>query len=100
MDVIESEPELWNCSDSGLLERCCDPGLRSASHPVTFRATMNPERLNILCVSWKPASPPRSGAQARMHGLMTRLASRHDLTAVMLVDDEFDLEECRRAMQT
>ena len=60
---------------------------------------MNPERLNILCVSQMPASPPRFGAQARMHGLMTELARRHDLTAVMLVDDEFDIEECRRAMQ-
>jgi len=46
-----------------------------------------------------PASPPRFGAQARMHGLMTQLARRHDLTAVMLVDDEFDADECRRAMQ-
>jgi glycosyltransferase involved in cell wall biosynthesis len=46
-----------------------------------------------------PASPPRFGAQARVHGLMTQLARRHDLTAVMLVDDEFDVEECRRAMQ-
>jgi glycosyltransferase involved in cell wall biosynthesis len=31
---------------------------------------------------------------------MTQLARRHDLTAAMLVDDEFDAEECRRAMQT
>jgi polysaccharide biosynthesis protein PslH len=46
-----------------------------------------------------PASPPRFGAQARVHGLMTKLARRHDLTAVMLVDDEFDLAECRGAMQ-
>ena len=46
-----------------------------------------------------PASPPRFGAQARLHGLMTQLAQRHDLTAVMLVDDEFDIEECRLAMQ-
>jgi polysaccharide biosynthesis protein PslH len=46
-----------------------------------------------------PASPPRFGAQARVHGLMTLLARSHDLTAVMLVDDEFDAEECRRAMQ-
>jgi len=46
-----------------------------------------------------PASPPRFGAQARIHGLMTQLARRHDLTAAMLVDDEFDAEECRRAMQ-
>jgi glycosyltransferase involved in cell wall biosynthesis len=30
---------------------------------------------------------------------MTQLARRHDLTAAMLVDDEFDIEECRRAMQ-
>jgi len=60
---------------------------------------MTPERLNILWVSQMPASPPRFGAQARIHGLMTELARRHDLTAVMLVDDEFDIEECRRAMQ-
>jgi glycosyltransferase involved in cell wall biosynthesis len=60
---------------------------------------MNPQRLNILCVSQMPPSPPRFGAQARMHGLMTQLARHHDLTAVMLVDKEFDIEECRRAMQ-
>jgi glycosyltransferase involved in cell wall biosynthesis len=59
---------------------------------------MSPERLNILFVSQIPASPPRFGAQARMHGLMTELARRHDLTAVMLVDEEFDIAECRRAM--
>jgi polysaccharide biosynthesis protein PslH len=60
---------------------------------------MSPERLSILYVSHMPASPPRFGAQARVHGLMTELARRHDLTAAMLVDDEFDAEECRRAMQ-
>ena len=57
------------------------------------------KRLSILHVSQMPASPPRFGAQARMHGLMTQLARRHDLTAVTLVDDEFDIEECRLAMQ-
>jgi polysaccharide biosynthesis protein PslH len=41
---------------------------------------MSPERLNILFVSHMPASPPRFGAQARVHGLMTQLARRHDLT--------------------
>ena len=46
-----------------------------------------------------PASPPRFGAQARVHGLITELARRHDLMAAVLVDDEFDPEECRRAMQ-
>jgi glycosyltransferase involved in cell wall biosynthesis len=30
---------------------------------------------------------------------MTQLARRHDLTAVTLVDGEFDADECRRAMQ-
>lgn len=59
---------------------------------------MSPERLSILCVSQMPASPPRFGAQARVHGLMTQLAQRHDLTAVMLVDHEFDAEECRQSM--
>jgi glycosyltransferase involved in cell wall biosynthesis len=60
---------------------------------------MTAERLNILYVSQMPAGPPRFGAQARIHGLMTELARHHDLTAVMLVDDEFDIEECRHAMQ-
>src|SRR5262245_46864438 len=60
---------------------------------------MSPERLSILYVSQMPASPPRFGAQARLHGLMTQLARRHDLTALILLDDEFDAEECRRAMQ-
>ncbi|MGY3451445.1 glycosyltransferase involved in cell wall biosynthesis [Bradyrhizobium sp. USDA 4353] len=60
---------------------------------------VNPRRLNILSVSHMPASPPRFGAQARMHGLMTQLARRHDLTAVTLVDDAFDIDECQRAMQ-
>jgi len=60
---------------------------------------MNGQRLDILCVSQMPASPPRFGAQARMHGLMTQLARCHDLTAVMLVDDAFDIEECRGAMR-
>src|SRR5262245_25084408 len=60
---------------------------------------MTRECLSILYVSPMPASPPRFGAQARMHGLMTQLARRHDLTAVMLIDNSFDLDECRRAMQ-
>jgi glycosyltransferase involved in cell wall biosynthesis len=60
---------------------------------------MLPERLNILFVAQTPASPPRFGAQARMHGLMSKLARIHDLTAAVLVDEEFDAEECRRAMQ-
>jgi glycosyltransferase involved in cell wall biosynthesis len=60
---------------------------------------MNPDRRKILFVSQIPPSPPRFGAQARLHGLMTELAKRHDLTAVVLIDEEFDLDECRRTMQ-
>jgi glycosyltransferase involved in cell wall biosynthesis len=60
---------------------------------------MTPERLDILYVCQMPASPPRFGAQARIHGLMTQLARGHNLTAAMLVDDEFDADECRQAMQ-
>ena len=59
---------------------------------------MNRARLSILYLSQMPPSPPRFGAQARMHGLMSTLARHDDITAVSLVDDEFDLEECRRAM--
>jgi glycosyltransferase involved in cell wall biosynthesis len=66
---------------------------------VAQTKSMSPERLNILYVSQMPASPPRSGAQARVHGLMTQLARRHDLTAAIVVDEEFDADECRRAMQ-
>jgi polysaccharide biosynthesis protein PslH len=60
---------------------------------------MCPERLDILCVSQIPASPPRFGAQARIHGLTTQLARRHDVTAAILIGDEFDAQECRRAME-
>jgi glycosyltransferase involved in cell wall biosynthesis len=60
---------------------------------------MNSQRLKILFVSPMPASPPRFGAQARMHGLLSELGRRHDVTAVVLVDKEFDIEECRHAMQ-
>src|SRR5262249_38475751 len=61
---------------------------------------MTRECLSILHVSPVPASPPRFGAQARIHGLMTQLARRHHLTAAMLIDDQFfDADECRRAMK-
>jgi polysaccharide biosynthesis protein PslH len=60
---------------------------------------MTTERLRILCVSPLPPSPPRFGAQARIHGLMAQLGRRHELSAVCLVDKEFDVEECQRAMR-
>src|SRR5262249_15178645 len=79
--------------------RCDGPSLVKQCHMEAKSGSMSPERLSILYVSQMPPSPPRFGAQARVHGLMTQLARRHELTAVMLVDDEFDAEECRRAMQ-
>jgi hypothetical protein len=77
----------------------CSRGATTSSLGDRRFKFMSPERLNILYVTPMPASPPRFGAQARMHGLMTELARRHDLTAAVLVDDEFDAGECRRAMQ-
>src|SRR6516162_3682942 len=86
----------------------CDPeAVRDGNTAVLPRlgpnsqtsGSMSSERLKILFVSHMPASPPRCGAQARVHGLMTQLGRHHDLTAVMLIDDEFDLEECRLAIQ-
>jgi glycosyltransferase involved in cell wall biosynthesis len=61
---------------------------------------MTLEHLSILYVSPVPSSPPRFGAQARMHGLMIQLARRHEVTAVALIDDVLlDADECRRAME-
>src|SRR4051812_25612878 len=74
-------------------------GLAASGYRPRTRS-MSPTHLSILYVSHMPASPPRFGAQARIHGLMTQLARRHDLTAVMLIDDEMDFEDCRQAMQT
>lgn len=45
------------------------------------------ERLKVLLVSPMAPSPPRFGAQARTHGLLSNLAQRHDLSAVVLHDD-------------
>jgi polysaccharide biosynthesis protein PslH len=63
------------------------------------RARQSPERLSIRYVSQMPCSPPRFGAHARVHGLITQFARHHDLTAVPLVDDAFDAEECQQAIQ-
>lgn len=57
-----------------------------------------PERLRLLFVSPMPPSPPRFGAQARTHGLLSRLGRRHDVTAVCLFDPEFEQEACTRGL--
>jgi glycosyltransferase involved in cell wall biosynthesis len=60
---------------------------------------MLPERLRILYVSPMPPSPPRAGAQARMHGLISSLARRHEITVLSLFDEDFDPEDCRRGLR-
>lgn len=59
---------------------------------------MSVEKLRILNVSQMPASPPRFGAQARIHGLMTELAKHHSLTALAIADAA-EIDECRRHMK-
>jgi polysaccharide biosynthesis protein PslH len=44
-------------------------------------------RLNVLLVSPMAPSPPRFGAQARAHGLLSNLAKHHDLSAIVLHED-------------
>jgi len=56
-------------------------------------------RLNILHVCHIPAGPPRFGAQARIHGLLSEISKRHTVTAVSLIDEEFDAAESLRHMQ-
>jgi glycosyltransferase involved in cell wall biosynthesis len=46
------------------------------------------ERLKVLLVSPMAPSPPRFGAQARTHGLLSNLGVHHDLTAIVLHDDD------------
>jgi glycosyltransferase involved in cell wall biosynthesis len=54
-------------------------------------------RLRLLVVSQAPPSPPRFGAQVRMHGLLTALAERHDLSVVSCAEPAL-VEEARRAL--
>jgi glycosyltransferase involved in cell wall biosynthesis len=49
---------------------------------------MATEPLRVLLLSPMAPSPPRFGAQARTHGLLTNLAQHHEITAVIVYDDE------------
>jgi polysaccharide biosynthesis protein PslH len=49
---------------------------------------MHSERLSVLLVSPMAPSPPRFGAQARTHGLLSELAKNHDVSAIILHEDE------------
>ncbi len=57
-----------------------------------------PARLRILYVSQVPPGPPRYGAQVRIHGLMTAMAERHEVSSVCRAASEAEAERARRAM--
>ena len=61
---------------------------RSTSRPPQY-----PRRVAYAA---QPAALWRSGKNPWADD---RMAQRHDLTAAILIDDEFDAEECRRALQ-
>jgi glycosyltransferase involved in cell wall biosynthesis len=63
-------------------------------------ARLSYRRMKILCVTPWPPSPPRTGAQARMHGLTAKLALRHDVTVISLIEDPFDRETAARSLGT
>jgi glycosyltransferase involved in cell wall biosynthesis len=57
-----------------------------------------PARLRVLYVTQVPPSPPRYGAQVRIHGLMTALAERHEVSAVCCAASEVEAESARATM--
>jgi sugar transferase (PEP-CTERM/EpsH1 system associated) len=54
-------------------------------------------RLSLLYVSQVPPSPPRFGAQVRMHGLMTAMAERHEVSVACCAEPD-ELPRARRAL--
>jgi glycosyltransferase involved in cell wall biosynthesis len=54
-------------------------------------------RLSLLYVSQVPPSPPRFGAQVRMHGIMTAMAERHDVSVACCAEPD-ELPRARRAL--
>lgn len=61
---------------------------------------MATETLKVLLLSPMVPSPPRFGAQARTHGLLTNLARHHEITAIILHDDDSTAQTSRAAMQS
>ena len=61
---------------------------------------MATEPLRVLLLSPMAPSPPRFGAQARTHGLLTNLAKHHEITAVILHDDESTPQSSGTAMRS
>jgi glycosyltransferase involved in cell wall biosynthesis len=61
---------------------------------------MATEPLRVLLLSPMAPSPPRFGAQARTHGLLTHLAQHHEITAVIVHDDESTPQTSEAAMRS
>jgi polysaccharide biosynthesis protein PslH len=61
---------------------------------------MATEPLRVLLLSPMASSPPRFGAQARTHGLLINLAQHHEITAVILHDDESTPQSSGAAMRS
>ena len=61
---------------------------------------MATEPLKVLLLSPMAPSPPRFGAQARTHGLLTNLAQHHEITAVIVHDDESTPQTSEAAMRS
>jgi glycosyltransferase involved in cell wall biosynthesis len=55
--------------------------------------------MDLLYLSQVPPSPPTFGAQRRIHGLMSALARRHDITAVSLIAPDLDAGAAEHAMR-
>jgi glycosyltransferase involved in cell wall biosynthesis len=60
---------------------------------------MATEPLRMLLLSPMAPSPPRFGAQARTHGLLTNLAQHHEITAV-IIHDESTPQDSEAAMRS
>lgn len=61
---------------------------------------MATETLKVLLLSPMAPSPPRFGAQARTHGLLTNLARHHEITAIILHDDDSTPQTSGAAMRS
>lgn len=61
---------------------------------------MTTESLRVLLLSPMAPSPPRYGAQARTHGLLSNLARHHQITAIVLHDEDCDPQTSGAAMRS
>ena len=61
---------------------------------------MPAEPLRVLLLSPMAPSPPRFGAQARTHGLLSNLAQHHEITAVIVHEDESTPQTSEAAMRS